>query len=40
MGLQYFKAGWGLLGQEIEVGGELTQWIVTDCSICPPEAGL
>ena len=39
-GLQYFKAGWGILGQEVEVGGASTSWTVTECSICPPEANL
>jgi hypothetical protein len=40
VGLQYFKASWGILGQEVEVGGAATLWTVTECSICPPEANL
>ncbi len=40
IGLQYFKAGWGILGQEVEVGGAATIWTITECSICPPEANL
>ena len=40
IGLQYFKAGWGILGQSVEIGGAATLWTVTECSACPPEANL
>lgn len=40
IGLQYFEAGWGILGMEIEVGGASTVWTITQCSACPPEANL
>jgi hypothetical protein len=40
VGLQYFKAGWGILGQQVEVGGASTIWEITECTACPPEANL
>ena len=40
VGLQYFKAGWGILGIDTEVGSTSTQWNVIECSACPESAGL
>ncbi len=40
LGLQYFKAGWGLLGQDVEIDGQNYQWTIIECTACPPEAGL
>jgi len=40
VGLQYFKARWGLLGQQLELDGASVMWTITECSLCPGSAGL
>ena len=40
VGLQYLRGGWGLLGQSLQVEGDLVEWTIIECSPCPAEAGL
>ena len=40
IGIQYVKPGWGLVGQQLTFGSTEVTWTITDCSPCPPEAGL
>ena len=40
IGVQYVKPGWGLLGQNLTFGSSEVNWTITECSPCPPGAGL
>jgi len=40
VGIQYVKPGWGLLGQTLTFGSSEVRWTITECSPCPPGAGL
>ena len=40
IGIQYVKPSWGLLGQQLTFGSDEITWTITECSVCPPDAGL